>query len=556
MLDLAPPYLQIILQLIQQHLPHIEVWAFGSRVTWTAKDYSDLDLVLKAPQPLPPRRFFQFQEAIETSDLPIQVDVLDWHQLSTEFRKNIKQHYEVIYPVKPQERSSGGKFDLYSLKHHPSWTEYCLYDLADWINGLAFRNINFTNNGLPVIKIAELKNGLSAQTKYTDGIYDEKYRLSKGDLLFSWSGSPETSIDAFWFEHECGWLNQHIFKVVAKEIVITEYLFYLLKYAKPNFIDIAKNKQTTGLGHVTGADLKRFKVSVPSMEEQIRIVSYLKPIDDKIALNRQMNETLEEMAQAIFKSWLVDFDPVHAKQNGQAPIGMDTKTAALFPDAFEDSELGEIPRGWGVISFPELFHINLSRNLKKGMEATYLDMKNMPMRGHRPNQWIKREYKGGSKFMNGDTLVARITPCLENGKTAFVDFLEDEEVGYGSTEYIVLRPKANLPNVFGYFVGRSESFRDFAIRNMSGTSGRQRVSADDLKYYQMVCPPKEIISKFGEIVHPLFQFIARQDNESRTLTSIRDALLPKLLSGEIQVRGVENEIARSLTEKKSSENTT
>jgi len=139
------------------------------------------------------------------------------------------------------------------------------------------------------------------------------------------------------------------------------------------------------------------------------------------------------------------------------------------------------------------------------------------------------------RFANGDTLVARITPCLENGKTAYVDFLSDNDVGWGSTEYIVLKPRPPLPSQFSYCLSRSARFREFAIQNMSGTSGRQRVPIAALKEFMMIAPPGRIAVRFGKIVELLFDRASRAGLESRTLATLRDTLLPKLISGEIRV---------------------
>ena len=146
----------------------------------------------------------------------------------------------------------------------------------------------------------------------------------------------------------------------------------------------------------------------------------------------------------------------------------------LFPDRLVDSEMGAIPEGWVVSRLTEMVDINPKRSLRRGQIAPYLPMANMPTRGHVPDSVDVRPFGSGMRFANGDTLVARITPCLENGKTAYVDFLPDNEVGWGSTEYIVLRPQLPLPNQFAYCLARSAGFREFAIQNMSGTSGRQR----------------------------------------------------------------------------------
>ena len=128
-------------------------------------------------------------------------------------------------------------------------SETCsLFELAKWKNGLAFSKVNFSNAGKPIIKIAELKNGITSSTQYTTDQFDVSVSLTRGDMLFSWSGNPETSIDVFWYTLPDGWLNQHIFKVTPKPFVDRQYLFYLLKFLKPTFTSIASNKQTTGLG--------------------------------------------------------------------------------------------------------------------------------------------------------------------------------------------------------------------------------------------------------------------------------------------------------------------
>ena len=249
-----------------------------------------------------------------------------------------------------------------------------------------------------------------------------------------------------------------------------------------------------------------------------------------------MNRTLEAMARAIFKSWFVDFDPVRAKMEGRQPAGMDAETAALFPAEFEESELGLIPKGWRVVSLPEIIEVNPKRLLSKGKVAPYLDMKNMPTMGHRADLWIDRPLGSGTKFINGDTLVARITPCLENGKTAFVDFLENGQTGWGSTEFLVFRPQSPLPAEFGYYLARSEEFRTFAVQNMTGSSGRQRTPADCFSQYFLSYSGEKVVRQFGELVRPLMSKVSKHSEQSQTLTQLRDTLLPKLVSGEIRVQ--------------------
>ncbi len=333
------------------------------------------------------------------------------------------------------------------------------------------------------------------------------------------------------------------FYLEPKQEVDLRWVYYcLLTY------DINGMDSGSAIPSTSRESFYRLPVRVPPLKEQQAIACILGTLDDKIELNRRTNVTLEGIARAVFRSWFVDFDPVRAKAAGQQPPGLKPDLAALFPDAFEDSSLGEIPRGWRVRPLPEIILINPTRSLSKGTLAPYLDMANMPTQGPSPVAWVMREMGSGMKFVNGDTLVARITPCLENGKTAFVDFLASGEVGWGSTEYIVLRPKAAIPPVFAYLLARTDDFRTFAIQQMTGSSGRQRVPADSLDKYSIATPDVNsfLFQHFGKLVLPMFDRITTAIMQSRTLAAMREALLPKLISGELRVNDADRIIDRAL----------
>jgi len=255
-------------------------------------------------------------------------------------------------------------------------------------------------------------------------------------------------------------------------------------------------------------------------------------------LNRKTNETLEAMAKALFKSWFVDFDPVRAKAEGR-PTGLPAEISDLFPDSFEDSELGEIPSGWKTGHLGEILEIDPPRQLRRSSISPYLEMKGVPTSGHSAVDVIDREFTSGSKFRNGDTLLARITPCLENGKTAFVDFLKDGETGWGSTEFIVMCGRREEINPFAYYLARSEMFRNNAIQNMVGSSGRQRVPSDAVSGFTLSLPPEEILVEFGFLATGLMRRISANADQSTHLATTRDALLPKLISGEIRIPDAE-----------------
>ena len=155
-----------------------------------------------------------------------------------------------------------------------------------------------------------------------------------------------------------------------------------------------------------------------------------------------------------------------------------------------------------------------------------------------PSGWEMKPYSGGMKFVNGDTIMARITPCLENGKTAFIDFLDNTEVAFGSTEYIVIASRGEYPAEYFYCLARYPSFVDYAVKNMNGSSGRQRVSADTLGKFLVPLWSREEISSFCEAIPTMFRVMRNNSMENLRLASLRDILLPKLMSGEIDISNV------------------
>jgi len=181
------------------------------------------------------------------------------------------------------------------------WGVTSLYNTAVFINGAAFKNEHFCERlkGLPVIKIAELKQGVLPQTKYSDRKVDPKYRINTGDLLYSWSGSPSTSLATFIWTRGRGLLNQHIFKVVTESDAQKQFVYYLLKQLRPTLIAIAQNKQTTGLGHVTVADMKRLLVCKAPGSVLSSFYETVGPIYDLCFSNELESEVLSKKREAL-----------------------------------------------------------------------------------------------------------------------------------------------------------------------------------------------------------------------------------------------------------------
>ncbi len=392
--------------------------------------------------------------------------------------------------------------------------------------------------GVPIVRVNNLKQGvIDIENILTIdpaiAAMHRRTQLQGGEVLLSLVGSVgQTAIVP---NELVGW---NVARAIAVIPVIEEigpkWIEICLRSAEiQRWITtrVTTTVQTTlNLGDVT-----LIPILIPPDDERLAITAIISELDDKIELNRKMNQTLEEIARTIFTSWFVRFDPVRAKAAGRQPDGMDAETAALFPDAFVDSELGLIPAGWGVEKLADVASLNTSLPLKKEQVAPYLDMANVPTQGSSAEELRDRPFGSGTRFQNGDVLLARITPCLENGKTALVDFLDDGQIGWGSTEFIVIRAKQPFGRVWAYCLARDKAFRQFAIRSMSGTSGRQRVSADAIGRYLIAKPTAEIARRFEHLTEPLFESIRQHDLESRTLRETRDVLLPKLLSGEIRV---------------------
>ena len=287
-----------------------------------------------------------------------------------------------------------------------------------------------------------------------------------------------------------------------------------------------------------------------------------------------MNATLEGMAQAFFKSWFVDFDPVidnaiaagnpippalQAKaelrmlnaesENSSSHHSSLSTHHSLFPAAFEFTEqLGWIPEGWEVMTISKAISINPPTKLKKGDIAPFADMKALPTSGYAIDGVIDKAYSGGAKFQNGDVLLARITPCLENGKTGVVDFLTDANpVGFGSTEFIVFRSEGDLSTAFIACLARDSNFRKHCEQSMIGSSGRQRVHNSCFDSYHLALPQgRNVLAKFDELGVPAFAKAGSHSNENKTLANLRDVLLPKLISGELRIPQAEQLIEEVL----------
>jgi len=302
-------------------------------------------------------------------------------------------------------------------------------------------------------------------------------------------------------------------------------------------------------GNATRRDLATLSLPWPGNPLEREAIGYLLgALDDKIELNRKMNQTLEEMARAIFKSWFVDFDPVRAKAAGQKPSGLKPEIAALFPDSFEPSELGEIPKGWSIGTIGELcekpqYGFTASAReepigfkflrIKDINKLAWINWSTVPFCEIEPSDLEKY------RLHIGDILIARMA---DPGHSAIIE----EQVEAVFASYLIrFRLKDNAYTRYTQYWLRSKEYWDLVTSRGAGTT-RASLNAHVLSSFQLIVPPKPIASAFGVITNGLRDKILLAVNESVALAALRDTLLPKLISGELRVPDVERIAGRCL----------
>ena len=261
--------------------------------------------------------------------------------------------------------------------------------------------------------------------------------------------------------------------------------------------------------------LDTLPVRIPKPTEQTRITSILSAYDDLIENNRRRIQLLEQAARLLYQEWFV-----HLRFPGHALVKI------------KDG----VPEGWDRKVMPEIIETNPKETVHKGMPIRYVPMAGLSTSAMNVdlNDSEVRTKATSVRFRNGDTLLARITPCLENGKTGFVNFLRDDEVACGSTEFIVLRGRLVSP-YFTYCLARTYDFRQTAIKSMIGSSGRQRVQPSCFDDFKVVTPAHLIRDRFDNMCEPIFSQIAGLTSQIYSLAKARDLLLPRLMSEEVAV---------------------
>lgn len=401
---------------------------------------------------------------------------------------------------------------------------------------------DYTASGIPVIRGSNMPSHgrkVSGDFAYVSPDKFERDLRSNaampGDIIVTQRGTlGQVAILPDDAEHERYVVSQSQMAIrVDPQRADRDFVFYYL--TSPAFNAYVETTTIqTGVPHINLGILRDAPIRWPLLKEQTAIATALRVLDDKIELNRRMNETLEAMARAIFRDWFIDFGPTRAKMEGRAPY-LTPDVWSLFPDAI--GEATGLPEGWRAGTVADLIEFNPTETLRREARAPYLDMASLPTSGAVAEPPIAREFGSGMKFRDGDALLARITPCLENGKAAYIQGLGDGVVAWGSTEFIVMRSKPPVPSPVSYLFARDSEFKAHAVRSMTGTSGRQRAQADMIAAFAIAIPDSpDLWQHLGNLLQPMFERIGSNAAENTALAAMRDYLLPKLMSGEIEVR--------------------
>ncbi|MBF8161700.1 restriction endonuclease subunit S [Pseudomonas mendocina] len=372
----------------------------------------------------------------------------------------------------------------------------------------------------------------------------ERSKPERDDILFANIGNSIGDLVRVQTDRPFSIKNVALFKPNPSKVSARYLEYFLLSEQVQGFIKGSTRGSAQpfiGLGSLRG-----FPVPLPPMNEQLSIGALLGALDDRITLLRETNATLEAIAQALFKSWFVDFDPVRAKAEGRQPEGMDAATAALFPDSFEESELGLVPKGWGIKSVAEVAEVvkgksYTSKELAEQHDTALVTLKSFARGGGFRLDGFKPytgSYKPAQVVVPGDLIIAYtdVTQAAELiGKPAIVIGVEDYQTLVASLDVGIVRPdiqKVSRQYLYGLF--RTESFQSHTFAHTSGTTVLH-LAKDGVGSYQFSCPPNEIIQSFSVITDALSERCQNNIDQVRNLTQLRDTLLPRLISGQLRL---------------------
>ena len=514
-LHLSAKHRALLESLLLDHMYGVAVWAYGSRVNGRSHEGSDLDLVLRGPglEKIALERLMDFEEAVRDSDIPFLVEARDWARLPERFRREIEREYVVVVGGCDERRAD--------------WPRSRIGDLVtvhkEQITPSSFHDNLFAHHSIPAYddgQVSSVEPGSRIKSnKFT--VPSDAVLVSRLNPQFPRVWSPDIVSD-------------------QRAICSTEFLVLrpgtLIDRRFLHHLCMSPSFRTSLLARVTGTSgshqrvspqsLLEIEVSVPPLPEQRAIAHILGTLDDKIELNRRMNETLEAMARALFKSWFVDFDPVRAKMEGR-DTGLPQDIADLFPDRLVDSEVGEIPEGWEVKTLGDCMLLTMGQSPPG---STYNeDGDGLPFFQGRTDFGFR--YPTNRRFCSAPNRIARPEDTLVSVRAPVGDINVAWErccIGRGVA---ALRHRSGSAS----YTYHSAWAMQGALREYQHTGTVfGAINKGQFEALRMIEADPNTVDAFDSLAGPLDARIRSSVSESRALVALRDTLLPKLISGELR----------------------
>ena len=522
-IDIRPDHLGIVRGVLQDHLPaDVKVWVFGSRAQWSAREASDLDLALEGGAEIDRKMLDAVADAFEDSDLPYAVDIVDLNRVTERFRQIVQSH-KVRLPIPighDSDRCQDDEWRQVTLGHvcskigsgaTPRGGKEVYLDEGPYA---LIRSQNVYNEGFRHGGLAFIGDNHADQLRNVE--------VERDDVLVNITGDSVARVCQVDTDVLPARVNQHVAILrTDPELLHPGYLRYYLTSPQMQSMLLSWAGSGGTRNALTKGMLESLQIPLPPLTQQRLIARILGTLDDKIELNRRMNETLEQMARTLFKSWFVDFDPVRAKMDGRWQLGeslpgLPADMYELFPDRLIASELGEIPDGWQVKPLEDCIDLAYGKSLK----ADVRNPGNVPVFGSNgPVGWHDQRLVEGPGIVVG-----------RKGNPGTVSWCQSDFFPIDTTFYVV--PKSghlNLHFLFYALTGQGLP----AIAADSAVPGLNR----NLAYMnQQLVPDETVVEHFGGIASAIFTRRHQLDEESRAVATQRDTLLPELVSGKILPR--------------------
>lgn len=532
-IDITEEQRKILIGLLHRYLPDVEVWAYGSRVKWTARPNSDLDLVAFAAPELE-SQVGELKDALAESDLPFLVDLHTWDDIPKRFHEIIRQEYVVLHERKKEQQHLGTVSD---------WMATTLGSVTHFTSGgtPSKQNAAYWSGCIPWLSAKDMKSFHIDDTEdhiTQEGLENGSRLAPAGTVFLLARGMTLLNDVPICVSRRPMAFNQDVKGVTVDEkFLIPEFLPYLLLGHKATLLDLV-DLAGHGTGRLNTDELKGLRISVPQKIEQRVIANVLRAFDDKIELNQTMSETLDAMVRALFQSWFVDFDPVRAKSEGRDP-GLPAHVADLFPDRLENSSLGPIPVGWSVVGLDEI------ANFRNG-----LALQKFPATENGSLPAIKIAQLRAESTENADRVSSDI-PIeyrVEDGDVLFSWSGSLECVvwtaGPGAlNQHLFKVTSEQYPKWFflGWIQHHLPEFREIAAGKATTMGHIQRHHLHDAL---VAVPPSALIQAVNKQFESLLQASISAMLECKKLVALRDSLLPKLISGELRVNKIVGNVYR------------